>query len=182
LKRRRKLANIHPRRNYKDIPLWASVSEADWNDWHWQLENRITSVDKLRLVVELTTAEEQGITDSLGTLRMAITPYYATLMDPKDRDCPIRKRAIPSSEELEFSEEDISAPCTAVTVLADGTRAKTIGPGQKRKLMSVSATLRRPHRFAMSCYRVETLLPSPLIGWRTSSAGYMKFHTSKLFV
>jgi lysine 2,3-aminomutase len=91
------------------------VLEADWNDWHWQLNNRITSVDKLRQVVELTTAEEQAITDSLGTLRMAITPYYATLMDPKDRDCPIRKRAIPSSEELEFSKEDILDPLSEDT-------------------------------------------------------------------
>jgi len=109
------LANIHPGRNYKDIPLWASVSEADWNDWHWQLRNRITSVDKLRQVVELTTPEEQAITDSLGTLRMAITPYYAALMDPKDRNCPIRKRAIPLSEELKISKEDILDPLSEDT-------------------------------------------------------------------
>ncbi|TSA49707.1 lysine 2,3-aminomutase [archaeon] len=104
------MENIHPRRNYKDIPLWANVSEADWNDWEWQLRNRITSVDELRRVVELTPSEEQGIRNSLGTLRMAITPYYASLMDPKDRDCPIRKRAIPSSEELRIREEDILDP------------------------------------------------------------------------
>lgn len=109
------MANIHPRRNYKNIPLWASVSGTDWNDWRWQLKNRITSVEELRQVVELTTSEEQAITDSLGTLRMAITPYYAALMDPKDRNCPIRKRAIPSSEELEFSKEDILDPLSEDT-------------------------------------------------------------------
>ncbi|MEA3239401.1 MAG: lysine 2,3-aminomutase [Candidatus Bipolaricaulota bacterium] len=109
------MANIHPRRNYRDIALWASVSETDWNDWHWQLKNRITTVDKLRQVVDLTATEEQAISDSLGTLRMAITPYFASLMDPKDRDCPIRKRAIPSSEELEFSKEDILDPLSEDT-------------------------------------------------------------------
>ena len=115
IRRRKELINIHPRRSYKGIPLWASVSEEDWNDWHWQLTNRITSVDKLRQVVELTPEEEQSIRDSLGTLRMAITPYYATLMDPKDRDCPIRKRAIPSPEELNVSPEDILDPLSEDT-------------------------------------------------------------------
>jgi lysine 2,3-aminomutase len=41
---------------------------------------------------------------------MAITPYYASLMDPSDRNCPIRKRAIPTGKEVEISEEDMYDP------------------------------------------------------------------------
>ncbi|MBU4228050.1 hypothetical protein KJ813_05860 [bacterium] len=31
-------------RNYKEIPLWANISPEEWNDWKWQLDNRIMSV------------------------------------------------------------------------------------------------------------------------------------------
>ncbi|MEA3356422.1 MAG: lysine 2,3-aminomutase [Candidatus Bipolaricaulota bacterium] len=97
-------------RDYREIPIWADVSSEEWNDWRWQFKNRITSVDKLRQVVDLSPDEEEEIKNSLKALRMAITPYFATLMDPKDRDCPIRKRAIPTAKELEISEEDIYDP------------------------------------------------------------------------
>ena len=68
------------------------------------------SVDKLKQVVELNSEEEEEIGNSLKSLRMAITPYFALLMDPKDRDCPIRKRTIPTAKETEISEEDIYDP------------------------------------------------------------------------
>src|SRR4030042_6742991 len=94
-------------RNYKEIPLWKNVSAKQWNDWRWQLRNRITSVDQLKHVVEMTKEEEDMINSSLQTLRMAITPYYASLMDPTDRNCPIRRRAIPTGKETEISKEDM---------------------------------------------------------------------------
>jgi len=97
-------------RNYKKIPLWADVSLEEWNDWKWQLRNRITSVDTLKQVVDLTPEEEEEIKNSLKTLRMAITPYYASLIDPSDRNCPIRKRAIPTGKEVEISPEDMYDP------------------------------------------------------------------------
>lgn len=97
-------------RDYREIPLWADVSPDEWNDWKWQLRNRITSVDVLKQVVDLTPEEVEEIKNSLKTLRMAITPYYATLMDPSNRDCPIRKRAIPTAKETVFSKEDMYDP------------------------------------------------------------------------
>ncbi len=97
-------------RDYRKIPLWTDVSPDEWNDWKWQLRNRITSVDVLKQVVDMTPEEEEDIKNSLKTLRMAITPYYATLMDPSNRDCPIRKRAIPTAKEIEFSKEDMYDP------------------------------------------------------------------------
>ena len=65
-------------RSYKDISLWKDVSETDWNDWKWQIRNRITTVDQLKQVVNLTPEEEAGVHESLKVLRMAITPYWAS--------------------------------------------------------------------------------------------------------
>jgi len=88
------------RRHYTEIPLWKNVTEEQWNDWKWQLRNRITDVDTLKQVINLTPDEEEGIRNALKTLRMAITPYYASLMDPDNPKCPIRRQAVPTSKEL----------------------------------------------------------------------------------
>lgn len=97
-------------RSYKDIPLWKDVKEEDWNDWKWQVRNRITSVEQLKQVINLTPEEEAGVKDSLRILRMAITPYFATLMDPNDPHCPIRMQAVPTIKEIDFSEADMEDP------------------------------------------------------------------------
>ena len=98
------------RRPYRSIPLWKDVGEAQWNNWRWQVANRITTVDELGQVINLTDKERQIIEKSLNTLRMAITPYYASLMDPADPTCPIRMRAVPTILETHVSPEDMVDP------------------------------------------------------------------------
>jgi len=97
-------------RNYKEIPIWENVTEEQWNDWHWQVANRITSVEKLKQVINLTPEEEAGIREALRTLRMAITPYYAALMDPDNPECPVRKQAVPTIHELHVASSDLADP------------------------------------------------------------------------
>jgi lysine 2,3-aminomutase len=97
---------LYETRPYRSIPLWQDVEEEQWNDWHWQIANRITTVDRLDRVIDLTDQEKQVIDRSLNTLRMAITPYYASLMDPGDPACPIRMRAVPTIRETEIRPED----------------------------------------------------------------------------
>lgn len=41
---------------------------------------------------------------------MAITPYYAMLMKPSDPTCPVRKQAVPVSQELLRSKHDLEDP------------------------------------------------------------------------
>jgi lysine 2,3-aminomutase len=97
-------------RDYRQIALWKNVSEEEWKDWRWQMAHRITGVDELKQVINLTFPEQEGIKECLKTLRMAITPYYATLMDPENPEDPIRKQAVPTSLELKRSESDILDP------------------------------------------------------------------------
>ena len=75
------------------------IPDSDWYDWRWQFRNRITTVSELSKSIDLTEQEKQEISHCLGQFRMAITPYYASLMDQADRNCPIRMQAVPSSLE-----------------------------------------------------------------------------------
>ena len=102
---------------FKDVP------DAQWNDWHWQVENRIETLEDLKKHMTLTPEEEEGIKATLGKLRMAITPYYLSLIDLDDPHDPIRKQAIPTAAELHFApyedadplHEDIDSPCPGLT-------------------------------------------------------------------
>lgn len=96
---------------YHQIPMWRDLSESDWNDWHWQLRNRITSVEQLRGWFPLTPSEEEAARRTEGRLVMAIPPYWASLMDPQDPNCPIRRQCIPTMEEFNLREHDLLDPC-----------------------------------------------------------------------
>jgi len=96
--------------SFKDIALWEEVSPEEWNDWRWQVRNRISSLDQLKQVIDLNEEEERGLEQCLETFRMAITPYYASLMDPKDRSCPIRKQAVPTGLEVRYADSDMADP------------------------------------------------------------------------
>ena len=69
--------------------FFPEVTDEQWNDWHWQVKNRIETLDQLKKYIRLTPDEEEGIRESLKTLRMAITPYYLSLIDPDNPYCPM---------------------------------------------------------------------------------------------
>lgn len=70
-----------------------------WLDWRWQYRNRITNVEQLAEVLPLSGHEKEDIARCLSGFRMAITPYFASLMDQDDPDCPIRRQVVPTIHE-----------------------------------------------------------------------------------
>lgn len=103
--------------------LFKDVTDEQWNDWHWQIRNRVETVDELKKYIPLTQEEEEGARKCLQTLRMAITPYYLSLIDPNDPDDPIRKQAIPTgletiqsaADQLDPLQEDGDSPVKGLT-------------------------------------------------------------------
>ena len=92
-----KTNDLYLERRAKYFPL---VTDTEWNDWHWQVKNRIMSVRDLKKYLPITKAEESEIENVLTKFRMAITPYYLTMIDPSNPNCPIRKQAVPGIAEL----------------------------------------------------------------------------------
>lgn len=90
--------------------FFPEATDEQWNDWKWQVKNRIETFDQLKKYISLTPSEEEGVKKSLETLRMAITPYYLSLIDTDNPDCPIRKQAVPSGAELHRSVADLLDP------------------------------------------------------------------------
>jgi lysine 2,3-aminomutase len=92
--------------------FWSDVPDSDWNDWHWQLKHRITSVEQLRRLMPTLTPEElAGTALANHKLALAITPYFFNLIDPADEQCPIRWQVIPRIEETHTAAWEMSDPC-----------------------------------------------------------------------
>ena len=95
---------------YNEIELWKDVKPEEWDDWKWQVENRIDTVEKLNKIVNLTEKEKEDIAKVLEKFRMGITPYYAAHMGKDDPRDPIRMQAIPTFAETHRSEADMLDP------------------------------------------------------------------------
>jgi lysine 2,3-aminomutase len=91
---------------------WAQVAESDWDDWHWQLQHRIRSLEQLeRLLPTLTPEERAGAKLANQKLAMAITPYFFNLIDQADERCPIRRQVIPQVHETRPAAWEMLDPC-----------------------------------------------------------------------
>jgi lysine 2,3-aminomutase len=81
----------------KHYPL---VTDAEWNNWRWQLRNRIRSFGDLARVIDLTPDEYSADAFNTCTMPIAVTPYYASLLDPSyNTDQALRKAVIPLADE-----------------------------------------------------------------------------------
>ncbi len=95
---------------FRDREIWKDVTESQWNDWHWQMGHQIRTVEDLKKAIPLSDEEEAGVRASLKKFRMAITPYYASLIDPSDPHCPVRLQAVPRGEEAVRGVNDLEDP------------------------------------------------------------------------
>ena len=90
--------------------LFPDVTDEDWYNWKWQVRNRIENVDDLNKLIPLSKEEGEGAKNCLKQFRMAITPYYLSLIDPNDPHDPIRAQSIPTAKELLRDEVDLVDP------------------------------------------------------------------------
>ena len=77
------------------------ATEDDWNDPKWQMKNRISTVDEISKYVSLTEEEYDNIKKVSDEYRFAITPYYFSLIDFNNPNCPVKLQSIPDIRELD---------------------------------------------------------------------------------
>ncbi len=90
--------------------LFKEIPDEQWNDWKWQVRNRVETLEELKQYVRLSPEEEIGVQACLGKLRMAVTPYYLSLINPDDPHDPVRRQAVPTAKELYYAAEDQKDP------------------------------------------------------------------------
>ena len=104
--------------------LWRDVPDRHWNDWRWQSQNAIRSVRQLRDLLPFTPEELEAIGSLEAEYKLAIPPYYFSLINTDDPHDPIRLQSVtsplemnnPSGYELEDPlDEDKDMPVPGLT-------------------------------------------------------------------
>lgn len=87
---------------------YSEVSSVEWNNWQWQLRNRIRDLESLKQIINLTDDEINAIGLSESGLPLNITPYYASLIDRDNPNHPIRRAVVPVTAEsiLSYGEDE----------------------------------------------------------------------------
>ncbi len=78
--------------------IYADVPDEKWDDWRWQMSNRLNSIKELEQIIDLTDEERQGLTAG-GLFRVDITPDFASLLEKDDPYGPVRHQVIPKGRE-----------------------------------------------------------------------------------
>jgi lysine 2,3-aminomutase len=82
-----------------------------WNDWRWQVRHRLTKLEHFQQILDLSPEEEQGLAIAHEKFAVAVTPYFASILDPHDPNCPLRLQVIPKVQETMINSGDMIDPC-----------------------------------------------------------------------
>jgi len=93
--------------------FFPEASPTEWNDWRWQLRARIRDIEGLSRILKPSEDEQLAMTYAGHQLPVAITPYYASLLDRNNPFQPIRRTVLPTTG------EHLSSPGEAADPLAE---------------------------------------------------------------
>ncbi len=95
------------------------VSDKEWNDWQWQVSNRIRTYEKLSRILVLSP--DETLVNSGAQLPLSITPYYLSLISADDPDQPLRRSVVPSVNEW------VKMPCESDDPLGEDHQSPVPG-------------------------------------------------------
>ncbi len=109
-----------PRRHSK----WNDVPDEQWDDWRWQMQNAIRTTSQLAEFIFFGPQEFAALESLEEKYKLAIPPYYFSLINVDDPLDPIGLQALPSSLEQSSTagveledplEEDKDSPVPGLT-------------------------------------------------------------------
>jgi lysine 2,3-aminomutase len=109
-----------PRRH----PLWKDVPLEQWEDWRWQMQNAVRTTSQVAELLPHTPQEIAALERLEVQYKLAIPPYYFSLINVDDPHDPIRLQSVPSPLELVSAsgqaledplEEDKDSPVPGLT-------------------------------------------------------------------
>ncbi len=89
--------------------FFPNVDLKHWNDWKWQLKNAVRTVDHLSEFLNLQSDEIERISKVQTMYPFVISPYYLSLINPKDNNDPVRKQVVPDIKEIEIVSKNSDA-------------------------------------------------------------------------
>ncbi len=89
---------------------YPAISDQQWNDWQWQIANRVRTAAQLEKFLPLASDEKVALEGLETKLPLAITPYYLSLLSGHSADYPLRRTVVPTINELVQMPEEADDP------------------------------------------------------------------------
>jgi lysine 2,3-aminomutase len=86
---------------------------SSWRDWKWQLKHSIKSLDQFERLtgIKFEGDELEGLKETFNKFPLSITPYYLSLIEPKNfRNDPVFRQAFGGVEELITISSELKDP------------------------------------------------------------------------
>jgi lysine 2,3-aminomutase len=90
--------------------FFPNTTSAEWNDWRWQLRHRIRDINSLSRILDLSQDEVKAITGLRKKIPLAITPYFASLLEKEDSNQALRRTVVPVTAEFTLSPDEAEDP------------------------------------------------------------------------
>jgi lysine 2,3-aminomutase len=90
--------------------FFPDATRVEWNDWRWQLRHRISDIHSLSRILDLSQDEARAISGLRGKIPLAITPYFASLLEKADSSQPLRRTVVPVTAEFTLSPGEAEDP------------------------------------------------------------------------
>jgi len=108
---------------WQKINIYKDISKEQWQNWKWQIANRITSLNELKQIIPINN--EEDFLKISEIFHFGTTPYYISLINPNDENDPILKQILPDIKEIDekYQEgafldpflEDVKSPVPGLT-------------------------------------------------------------------
>ena len=118
------------------------ASDAQWEDWQWQMDHRLTGEGGLDRIPFLTSNECEALGRVVRVFPWAVTPYFLSRIVWEDPQDPLRRQVLPHTDE-------IRAPATGCMDPLE-EEAHTVAPGLIRRYPD-RAVLLATRRCAVLC-------------------------------
>jgi lysine 2,3-aminomutase len=97
------------RRRFLQI-YYPNISDQQWNDWKWQIANRVVTASRLERFLNLTGDEKAAVEGLATQLPLAITPYFLSLLVENGANYPLRRTVVPTINEIVRMPEEADDP------------------------------------------------------------------------
>lgn len=94
---------------FKDT-YYPDATDEEWNDWRWQLRNRIKNLSELQRIIQINDDEREAITKHDGPLPVGSTPYYAALLSTTNALDPLRRTVVMTMDEYRYTPDELADP------------------------------------------------------------------------
>lgn len=73
---------------------------SQYKTWQEQVNHSITTVEELSKYIPMSSKEKEKLLGVANKFPLRVTPYFLSLINPNDKDDPLRLQVLPSVEEL----------------------------------------------------------------------------------